>query len=304
MVPWCAPGPVCSRVDDGSWRDVFLRLVVVDAAPWIAILISTLSAVFTWMSMRDRRQSEKIIHVARVSVEVNERRDEVTENSWRPLGDDITVRNDGPSAVTIDSIARAYGQKWVVDEQLPVYWDLDFVPHTRLPRRLLPPGEELTVEAPDERSDVGILGPVIILVDTNGRQWQRTEWDWRELVKPSSEGPPPRRHLWFDRRPWLQRLDAGLYRRAQKKVLRHPRRVPWEIRFIDAAWGYRAGVVGDNAFRLPRLASSPTGTVRGGRTVTFPCRGRGLGARWRVRAGSEPGRGQRRTCLGCGGSEL
>lgn len=261
--------PVCSRVDDGILRDVFLGLVVVDLASWIAILISALSAIFTWVSMRDRRQSEKIIHVARVSVEVNERRDEVTEDSWRHLGD-ITVRNDGPSAVTIGSIARAYGQKWVVDEQLPVYWDLDFVPHTRLPRRLLPPGEELTVEAPAERADVGILGPVITLVDTNGRQWQRTIWGWRQQVKPSREGPPPRRHLWFDRRPWLQRLDTRLYRRAHKKVLRHARRVPWEIRFIDAAWGYRAGVVGDNAFRLPWNAPHAWHYPD-----LFPCRSRG-----------------------------
>lgn len=219
------------------------------ALPWIAILISALSAAFTWINMRDRRQSEKTIHVSRVLMEVTERRGEVTDDSWMHLGYDITVRNDGPSAVTIVSIARAYGQRWVLDEQRPVYWDLDPVPHHRIPRRLLPPGDELTVEGPADRPDVGIIGPVVELVDTSGRQWQRTEWGWRELTDPARGAP--RRHLWFERRPWLRRTDAWLFRRAQQKALRHPRRVPWELRLIDAAWGYRPGMVGADTARLP-----------------------------------------------------
>lgn len=214
-----------------------------DALPWISLLISTLSAVFTWINLRDRRKSDKTIHASRVSAEVVERRDEVTDDSYIHLGDDITIRNDGPSAITIGSIARAYGQRWVLDEKRPVYWEFDFVPHTQLRRRLLPPGEELTVEAPAERAGIGILGPVVTLVDTNGRQWQRTEWGWRELIDSNGGGPPPRRHLWFERHRWLQTLDARLYRRAQRKVLRRPRRLPWQVRFIDAAWGYRVGPV-------------------------------------------------------------
>lgn len=218
--------------------------------PWIAIFISSASVVFTFMNMRDRRQSEKTIHVSRVSVEIVERRTEVTYNSWEHLGYDITVRNDGPSAITIDYIARAYGDKWVLNQQQPVYWQLDFVRDT-LTSRLLRPGEELSAEAPADRSDASILGPVVTLVDTNGNSWQRTEWGWRELTIPGGGSPPPRRHLWFDRQPWLQKLDARLYRRAQKKVLRRPRRVPWEIRVIDAAWGYRPGPVDYDVFRLP-----------------------------------------------------
>jgi hypothetical protein len=216
---------------------------------WIPVPISLLSVLFTWLNMRDRRQSENTIHVARVSVEVAARRDEVTDYSHTHLGDDITVRNDGPSAITIGSIARAYGPRWALDEQRPVYWELDLVPSIRLPRRLLPPGEELTIEAPSVRADADILGPVVTLVDTNGHQWQRTEWGWRPLTHSALKGPPPRRHLWFDRHPQLHRLDERLCQRAQRKVLRHPRRIPWEIRLIDVAWGYRIGAV--DASRLP-----------------------------------------------------
>lgn len=227
--------------DASTSRDVFLHLIVVtDLVAWIALLISALSVLFTWMNMQDRRQSEKTIHVARVSV-----------NSVAHLVGDITVRNDGPSAITIGGIAFAYGPQWVLNAQRPVYWEFDYVP-APLPRRLLPPGEEITVEAPRPvRTDISILGPVVTLVDTNGRQWQRTQWGWRELSEPNDGGPPARRHLWFDHRPWLPRLNACLFKRAQRKVLRRPRRVPWEIRFIEAAWGYRIGAVGYDVYRLP-----------------------------------------------------
>lgn len=123
--------------DASTSRDVFLHLIVVtDLVAWIALLISALSVLFTWMNMQDRRQSEKTIHVARVSV-----------NSVAHLVGDITVRNDGPSAITIGGIAFAYGPQWVLNAQRPVYWEFDYVP-APLPRRLLPPGEEITVEAP------------------------------------------------------------------------------------------------------------------------------------------------------------
>ena len=209
---------------------------------WLALVNSIVSAMFTWIGIRDRRTSEKRAHIARVSVEVVERRSNVTDYQWSSAGADIIVRNDVPSAITIGTVGLAYGGKFVLDERHPVHWDIDAVPPGRLARRLLPPGEELRVEAPPGRTDVSQVGAVVSIVDTNGRQWQRTEWDWRPLGDVGGKRWS-RRHLWFERQPWFTRLDSFLYRRAAKKVGPHPRRLPWEVRLIDCAWGYRIGYV-------------------------------------------------------------
>jgi hypothetical protein len=140
---------------------------------WIALVVSILSvglsAGFTWVNLRDRRRSERTAHVARVSVENVEQQEEATGNGGTNRGAHLVVRNDGPSAVTIGSIALAYGPKWILNEERPVYWELDFVAPRQIPRRLLPPGEELIVESlPETRTDIGVLGPVVTLVGGNG----------------------------------------------------------------------------------------------------------------------------------------
>lgn len=221
--------------------DVPIITGVSDAVSWISLLIAILSAGFTWVNLRDRRTSERTAHIARMTLEEVEQRDDVADYSWTSLGSEIVIRNDGPSAITIGNVALAYGLKAVVDEKQPVYWELDIVPPGRLPYRLLPPGEQLAVEAPNkERPGTDALGPVVTAVDANGREWQRAEWGWRELANHSHLGWP-RRYVWFERQKWWPKLDRALYERGAKKAMRRPRRVPWEIHLIDLAWGYRAG---------------------------------------------------------------
>jgi hypothetical protein len=61
---------------------------VTAVVPWISLLISALSVFFTWASknVRDRRKAERDVHVGRVSIEVVERRDEVTDHSRMHFG--------------------------------------------------------------------------------------------------------------------------------------------------------------------------------------------------------------------------
>ena len=213
-----------------------------DAVAWIdvvSLVASAVAVVFTWINWNDRRRSEAVLHVARVSVELRERRTEVSSTSWTHLGDDIVVRNDGPAAVTIQDVALGYGNRYTLDRATPEMWEFDYVSPGDLAMRLLSPGAEIVAPAPPGRVDVSMLGPLVRLTDINGRVWQRSTWGWRQLG--TVNWPLRQRDMWFEARSWWQRLDTWLVRRAMKATSRYPTRRPWELFLIDFLWGYRGG---------------------------------------------------------------
>ena len=213
-----------------------------DSVSWIdvvSLVASCVAVVFTWINWHDRRRSEAVLHVARVSVEVRERRTVLSRTSWNHLGDDIVVRNDGPAAVTIQNVALGYGNRYTFDRATPEIWEVDYVPPGDLQTRLLSPGVEIVTPAPPGRVGASMLGPLVKLTDHNGRVWQRSTWGWRRLG--TVDWQLRRRDLWFERQAWWPRVDAWLVGRAVKTARRHPTRRPWQIFLVDFLWGYRGG---------------------------------------------------------------
>ena len=219
--------------------------------PWISLVIAVISAIFTWIQMKDRRRSERQVHISRVSIGIEEQRHDVHASSWSQSGDLIVVRNDGPAAVTVTLVALVYGQQYVLGAQWPVHWELDVVPPGQIPTGPLGPGESWTFPAPEEQSDKSMLGPVCQLTDANGRVWQRTTWGFRELEDENGR-PWALLEPWFDRhmrasgedeKHILRRIDRWMYRRSRNKVRRHPRsrRLPWQLHFLNVTWGYKLG---------------------------------------------------------------
>lgn len=210
-----------------SWIDV------------VSLVASSLAVAFTWINWRDRRQSEAVLHVARVSVQLREGRPGVYAANSTSVWGDVVIRNDGPAAVTIGSVAMGYGNRFTLDRATPEMWEFDPIPDSDLETRLLSPGMEIAVGAPAPWSDTPMLGPLVGLTDINGWVWQRSTWGWRRLS--TVDWRLRRRDLWFEARSWWPRLDAWMARRAMKAARRHPTRRPVEIFLIDFLWGYRGG---------------------------------------------------------------
>lgn len=217
---------------------------------WISLVIAIVSAIFTWVQTSDRRRAERQVHISRVSVSVEEQRQEIQDYSWSSAGEWIVVRNDGPTAVTVASVALAYGQRRFLGDHRPVRWEFDAVPPGRIPTGPLGPGESWKVPAPEGQSSKSILGPVCQVTDVNGRVWQRVTWGFRQLHDGSRPWPPL--GLWFDRHVQasgedeghiLLRIDRWMYRRSKTKARHHlrSRRLPWQLHFLNATWGYKVG---------------------------------------------------------------
>lgn len=213
----------------------------------LALLIGAGGLSVSWRERRDRRRLTLTAHVTNVTVEKRSIRSEVTDFSWQHHGQEIVVRNDGPAAITITSVALAYGNKTAYTSY-PAYWSFDLVPPGLFSSRLLPPGNELVVRAPEDRVGVSMLGPVVRLTDVNGRVWQRTAWGHRQLAR--WDRAVRRRDLWFEQQSWWPRIDTWFSRRMSRKLAKRPRRRPWELRVVETLWGYRGGGR-DNLERIP-----------------------------------------------------
>lgn len=212
---------------------------MIDWIDVLSLVAASVALIFTWINWRDRRRAEAVLHVARVSVAIRERAVRLPGGLWTSVGNGVVVRNDGPAAVTVETIALGYGHLYSLDRKSPENWSFDYVPDTELVTRLLSPGSEIIVPAPAERSGVPVIGPLVKLTDTHGRTWQRSTHGWRRLG--DTTGPLRQRDLWFERQSWWRRVDIWLVKRAMKTTRRHPTRRSLEVLVIDVLWGYRGG---------------------------------------------------------------
>lgn len=247
-----SPADSSGGIGGNSWMDLMMTS---DPVAWLSLAVSAVALLFTAWTYVDRRRAERELHVSRCTVSLQV--DEPSEYDFVPRRS-VLVRNDGPSSVTLESLALAYGERFAVDRNSPSRWTLDPVPMAHLPHRLLPPGGSVEVEAPDDLAfgHLGILGPAARLVDCNGVVWQRTTWGWRMLHE---SGMPSyrRRDMWFERQRWWEPVNGWLLRSGTAKARRRPSRLPWQIRFVHALWGYRPGPV--SVERLPWGAPAPWG---------------------------------------------
>lgn len=203
-----------------------------------ALLVSGLSLFLAWRNRLDARTQALTAHVANVVLELRDIRSDVTDFSWQRLGQEILIRNDGPAAINVTNLSLAYGDRYAYS-RYPTHWTFDLVPPGRFDTRLLAPGEARAYGAPDTRVGVPVLGPVARLTDVHGRVWQRTTWGYRQLNRWDRD--QRRRDLWFERRPWFAAVDGWFGARMHRKLLKRPRRRPWELRVVEWLWGCRVG---------------------------------------------------------------
>jgi len=91
-------------------------------------------------------------------------------------------------------VGVAYGQLWTFERSKPHRWATVNLPIGH-DERLLEPGMKVAFDSPDPIVGHGMIGPVVIFNDANGRRWQRTQTALVRL-KPSI-GRPRRWHAAF-----------------------------------------------------------------------------------------------------------
>jgi hypothetical protein len=153
--------------------------------------------------------------------------------------DEIIVRNDGDHAVTLNMVGMAYGNVFSHDRHSVETWATIDLPLGREDRLLVPAGQ-LVLPAPQDPTNVGILGPIVEFVDSTGRTWEKSMYATRQ-VRRSKARKPRRRDAWFEKRSWFKRLDGGLERRAIDYQRKRPGAWPALPLLIDIVWGWRAG---------------------------------------------------------------
>lgn len=213
-----------------------------DVLALIAVAVSICTAWYAWS--RDRWR-----HAGAVTVD----RTFVTGTIDEHNHNEVIVRNDGVTAVKVENVSIAYGSWYALDRSRPEYWQ--FV--SLRAYGMLRPGEEMRLAEPDqarladpvlrERQAAGefvsgvpgVLGPVVVITDTEMRRWMITALVKRRL--PGNLRRPRRRDLRFERSDkWRPRLEAAELR-ALERMRKHPTRLPVQAVVLDALWGWRPG---------------------------------------------------------------
>jgi len=205
-----------------------------------ALVVSTVALTNTLRVERRR-------HATSVSIFEELATGEITdENHAR-----IVIRNDGSNSVILQSAGMAYGRLWTNDRTKPERWAIASTP-IQLEDLLLEPGKKLRLDAPESTSNEGMVGPIAVFMDANGRTWQKTRT--RTVQVKSEERRPRRRDAWFGRQKWFERVEPQITSKAMAISAKHPNWLPLLPWAIDLVWGWRPGppVRGMQPFNAPQ----------------------------------------------------
>lgn len=217
----------------------------------LADLAGVLALALALYQLYSSRRLQREVQAQAVTVRTEEVVTDVGRSSYRLLGEEIAVRNDGTRPIKLLGVHLVFGPHYIYDRTRPTL--LEFVPVdvAHIPAAL-DPGSTLRLPAP-RREDVektrgewpsgDHLGAGVSFEDADGQRWHRGErLGLRRIPTPRYQGLRFRRHVWFERQRWFQPVEQFFYRRASRKATRRPSRMPWELRFAEFMWGWRAGM--------------------------------------------------------------